>query len=156
MKTFKILFLAAALILSSCKKESPEPTPQNNNTTQNTSVTVKVSIVELSDYSPAFTNPIVKILDESGNVDTTATLTVDTTVVSTNFPTGNYCDMTAINYVTFSKSLPSATNFYRVQVFNGTTLIRSFKITNNNVVDEGASGVGKICNYSPHKIMVLL
>ncbi|MFY9309950.1 MAG: hypothetical protein WAQ28_12955 [Bacteroidia bacterium] len=151
-KLFCITILLATLTIS-CKKETPTQ-PSTPMSTSTPPTEFYLSVIELSDISPTFVSPKAKVINESGNVDSVITLTIDTTVAYSNFPTGNLCAMNTINSVKVSRPLASASSFYRVEVYSGTTLVRKWKITKTNVVDEGAIGVGKICSYSPHKVMV--
>jgi len=111
--------------------------------------------VEVSDQSPSFVSPNFRVMDAAGNVDSTGTLSLNATVLSTSYPTGYYCSITSITSVILSRVI-SNTSFYRVEVYSGTTLIRKFKITNSSVLDEGALGSVNICNYSPHKVIIAL
>jgi len=157
MKNLKFVLIAAfalSVMTTSCKKEKqPEPTPAATTALTTSSISLSLSIVEITDQAPMFASPNFKILDASGNVDSTGTLPVNASAVSSAYPTGDYCSIPSLTSITFSRVI-SNTDFYRVEVYSGTTLIRKWKVTYNNVVDEGATGVGKICGYSPHQVLV--
>lgn len=110
-------------------------------------------MVEYTNNANYLNSPTARLVSEAGDTSAVINLTVNAATTTTAYP--NACNFPSLTYSTVSKDI-APTSFYRVLIYDGSTLLRKLKITTTNIVDEGGGSFLKICNYSPHKVAVSL
>lgn len=158
MKKAKLIFLglmATMLMISaiSCKKEDPpQPAPATTQTSNDTTVSLGICLVDYTDMGGVYTAPVAKLVSSAGDTSAPITLTVNVSTTYSAYPSA--CSYPSLTYNMVSKTFDK-TSFYRVCILDGSTPLRTLKITKNNIVDEGPGGTQLgICSYSPNRVTI--